>query len=146
MRRLSRRSGAAPRGAGLAAMVDLLTLLLLFLLQAWSTDPPVRPGELDFRLPESTSQRPVSGPVYLDLSAEAIYLDDQRLTATGYYLSHDDMLIPELYAPLLQRGGPRLLLRAHAELPYRLIRKVLFTAREAGVRDVQLVATSRSSL
>jgi len=132
--------------AGLASMVDLLTLLLLFLLQSYSTDPPVRPGDLDFKLPTSTAEAEVSGLLHLDVTADGIYLEGARAAGTSYYLTNDDALIEGLYAPLLQLSGPRVLIRAHDETPYKLLRKVLFTAREAGVREVQIVAVSRSSL
>ena len=55
--------------------------------------------------------------------------------------------------PLLLEGGAlqrlppeRILLRMDEVVPYRLVRKVLFTLQQAGFEDVTLVAESRSSL
>ena len=44
------------------------TILLVFLLKSWSTDPPVRPNDASFALPSSTSDSPVSSVRSLDLT------------------------------------------------------------------------------
>jgi len=131
--------------AALAPMVDLLTILLVFLLKSWSTDPPVRPGDPDFSLPSSTSQNPVDSIRALDLTESGIFLAGARVSGTRYYLDQDVELIQELYDIFLTNPG-RLQVRVDEEVPYKLIRKVLFTLREAGVTDITLVALSRDSL
>ena len=59
MRRLTKpaRKKADFGAAALAPMVDMLTILLVFLLKSWSTDPPVRPDDKSFALPTSNPTR-----------------------------------------------------------------------------------------
>ena len=54
-------SGTNPLYAALAPMVDVLTILLVFLLRTWSTDPPVRPDDPSFQLPLSVEEATPTG-------------------------------------------------------------------------------------
>jgi biopolymer transport protein ExbD len=127
-------------------MVDLFTLLLVFLLASFSTDDPVRPTDRGFALPRSTSERPVPRGNAIDLTKEAIYLDDIRLASSSYYAQHSEALIQELYWPLLKMEKGTLLIRSDADMPYDMLQKLIFTAREAGWREIALVAQSKKSL
>jgi biopolymer transport protein ExbD len=148
MRRLTRpRKKKADFGAAaLAPMVDMLTILLVFLLKSWSTDPPVRPDDKTFALPSSTSERPVHQALELDVTEEAIYLAGIRAAGSRFYIEQDETLIREIYEPLQMSAGLPMQVRMDEDAPYELLRKVLFTAQQAGVQDVTVVAASRSSL
>ncbi len=147
---MRRRLTGRPRGVGgtawLPPFVDLLTILLVFLLKSWSSDPPVRPDDAGFALPTSTMEGELQPALAIDVTEEAVYLRGVRLAGAAYYLERDDQLIEELYAPLQQLASKRVLVRADEDVPYRLLRKIVFTAREAGVERVALVAESNAGL
>ena len=147
MRRLRAKPKPSVVGgaAALAPMVDMLTILLVFLLKSWSTDPPVRADDASFELPTSTSEEPVAAPTAVDITDAGIYLEGIRVTGTRYYVEQDDTLIRELHDVLAMNPGP-VQVRMDADAPYVLLRKLLFTAQQAGVEDVTVVAVSRSSL
>jgi biopolymer transport protein ExbD len=147
MRRLRPRRAPAPSTvAALAPLVDVVTMLLLVLLRAWSADPPLDlpPGELTLPLAVGTDEAPHLTRVAL--GAEGIHLDGIRIAATTWYLQHPDELITELRTPLLQRGVDRVALYPDADLPYALVRKALLALREAGVREVVVITVDRGSL
>ena len=127
-------------------MVDVFTLLLVFLLASFSTDSPVRPSDRAFALPRTTSERAVPQASAVDLTKEAIYLDDLHLVSTDYYREHSDALVQELYWPLLKMEKGPLLIRSDSEMPYAMLQKLIFTAREAGWEEIALVAQSKKSL
>ena len=146
LRRLTGRSGSAVGAwASLAPLVDLLTILLVFLLKTWSADPPVRPDDPSFALPVSSATDPARPLRAVDVTESGIFLDGHRLAGSRYYREHDAQRIPELYEALRQQNGP-VQLRVDADQPYGLLRKALFTAQEAGVRDLTLVSASHTSL
>ncbi|MED5374848.1 MAG: biopolymer transporter ExbD [Myxococcota bacterium] len=140
------RSASALGTAALAPMVDLMTILLVFLLKSYSTDAPVRPGDSAFSLPMSTSEQPVQSHISVDLTTHGLYLEGQRIAGTRYYLNNPDTLIPELHGALQQLPGEQVQIRADGSLPYALTRKALFTAQQAGKNKVTVVTVSRSSL
>lgn len=147
MRRLGlARPAPISSSAALASMVDLLTILLVFLLRSYSTDPPVRPDDHSFSLPDSVQEAPLNHGVALDLTEAGLFVDGARLASTRWYLENDDALVRELYDLLLKAPPARLQLRADEDLPYEMVRKVLFTAQQAGVTDLTVVAVSRASL
>ena len=148
MRRLTKPARKKPDfgAAALAPMVDMLTILLVFLLKSWSTDPPVRPDDKSFALPTSTSENPVHQALELDVTEEALYLAGIRMAGARFYTEQDEALIRELYEPLQLSAGQPLQVRMDEDAPYELLRKVLFTAQQAGIEEVTVVAASRSSL
>jgi len=146
MRRLvarrSRRAFATP----LAPLVDVITILLVVLLKTYSVDAPVRPDDPDFALALSASDTPVGPAIDIDVTGAAIYVSGLRTASSDYYLEHEDLLIEELYARLQGQGGRAVNVRVDGDIPYELVRKVLFSAREAGVQRLTIVAQSRTAL
>lgn len=144
LRLKSRKNQLSP--AALTPMVDVFTLLLVFLLASFSTDDPVRPSDRGFALARTTSEQAVPQGHAIDLTQEAIFLDDARVASSDFYIEHEEALVQELYWPLLKMEKGPLLIRSDAEMPYALLEKLIFTAREAGWKEIALVAQSKKSL
>ena len=147
LRRLRPPAGSAEVSfATLPPLVDVLTLLLLFLLQAWSSDTPVRVDELGFTLPRSAEQAAAAKRVAIDVGRTGIWYDGVRVGGTEYYLVTDEVLVREVYEVALRRSGEPVVLRVDGRVPYRIVRKLLFTLEEAGVDEVAMTAESRGGL
>ena len=129
-----------------APMVDMLTILLFFILKSFSMDTPVRPDDPDFQLPASSGTEAVARSTAIDVTEDAVYLEGERMASSRYYAQHDEALIQELYNRLAGRPPVHANIRADGRVPWVVLRKVLFTAQEAGVRELDLVATSRAGL
>lgn len=148
MRRLFRSE--PPAGVGLdvgalAPMVDMMTLLLVFLLRTYSTEPAPRPPEGEFALAGTTSVDPRSPAVEILVSAEAVWIDGRRVIATPYL--PEDGLVREVYDPLLLiRDRRRVEVFADRAVPYGALRKVLASARAAGFEEVALVAVTEAGM
>ena len=141
---------ASPVAGGLSAvalapLVDLLTLLLVFLLRAFSTDPPLDMHEA-FELARSASENEAPRQLAIDATPTSLYVSGRRVGATAYFETGDDPLIREVYDVLLADGSAGVDLRIDAEVPYVVVRKLLHTVREAGVQRVSLVAASKAGL
>jgi len=144
--RIPKSNGSQLSRSAMTPMVDVFTLLLVALLASYSTDEPVRQSDRSFALPQTTSTDAVSSGKTIDLTQEGIYLEDQRLAASRFYLEEDEDLIKEVYWPLLQMEKEALLIRSDEDVAYRLLEKLIFTAQEAGWDRISLVAQSKSSL
>jgi biopolymer transport protein ExbD len=148
-RRLFRRAeeGTAPGldvGA-LAPLVDMMTLLLVFLLRSYSTEPAPTPPSGPFELPGTVSEDPRHAAVEILVSPEAVWVDGRRTIATAYIPA--DSVVRELYDPLLAiRGRTRVEIHADKSIPWSVLSRVLHTARAAGYTDVALVAANTGSL
>jgi biopolymer transport protein ExbD len=148
MRRLFRPAPPTSDGldiGALAPMVDMMTLLLVFLLRSYSTEAAPSPPSGPFELAGTASEDTRQPAVEILISPEAIYLQGRRVVATAYL--GDDPLVHELYDPLLLlRGKHRVEVHADRTVPYAVLKRVFYTAKAAGYDELVLVAANRSSL
>ena len=114
-RRLFRSRGDALPGldvGALAPMVDMMTLLLVFLLRSYSTEAAPAPPQGPFELAGTVSEESRRPAIEVLVSEEAVYIDGHRVIAVQYL--PDDLLVHEIYDPLLlMRGKQRL--EVHAD-------------------------------
>ena len=147
MRPLVRPRPRQDHGAmALAPLVDVFTLLLLVLLRAWSTDPPLPLSLDELALPTAVGHTEAPRQTTIDVGRSGIYLDGVRVASTSWYAEHDDTVVVELVAPLRRTRTTQVALRTDQSTPYRVIRKVLLAVREADVSEVAVVSTDRGSL
>jgi biopolymer transport protein ExbD len=129
----------------LAPLVDMMTLLLVFLLRSYSTEAAPMPPEGKFELAGTVSEEERKTAVVILISQEAIHVEGRRVVAVDYL--SDDLLIRELYDPLLIiRGKPRVEVHSDKNIPWGVLKRVLHTARAAGYQELSLVAANTSSL
>ena len=141
-----RKKSGSLQVAALTPMVDMLTLLLLFLLKSYSTDPPTNARSESFNLPSTSAIAPVSQGTTMVITESGIFINELRITGTDQWIEGTDTLIRPLYDTLHTIERSHLQIRADADIPYSLIRKVLFTSESAGWLELAIVAEQRSSL
>ena len=132
--------------AAMAPMVDVMTLVLVVLLRTWSADAPASLAEEGMELPMARSEDALAGGVFVDIGISGLYVNGWRAGSVAFWSQQEGALITDLYEALQARGGDRVLVRANKDAPWSLIGKVLYTAQQAGYKDVQIVATSQASL
>lgn len=149
-RRLFRPAAEANVSAGLdvgalAPMVDMMTLMLVFLLRTWSTETAPTPPEGPFELGATSAEGSRAPAVELLVSKDAIYVEGRRVVATTFL--GEEGLIREVYDPLMMmRSKGRVEVHADAAVPYGVLRRVLHTARSAGFTELSLVGVSTGGL
>ncbi len=148
-RRLFTHATSAPRDGldvgALAPMVDMMTLLLVFLLRTWSTESAPVPPSGSFELSTTTSTESRQHAVTILVSPEAIWVDGHRVIATPRIGA--DVLIREVYDPLLaQRGEQRVEIHADATVPWAVLKRVIATTEAAGLNEIALVGASAEGM
>lgn len=148
MRRMFRSSDTTTAGldvGALAPMVDMMTLLLVFLLRTWSTEIAPPPPEPGFALGSTTAEAPRRAGVEIQVSPTAVYLESHRIAALDD--GGDDSLHRPLYDALLRvRDKKRAEVFVDRRLPYGQVRRILHTIRSAGFTEVALVGESKGGL
>lgn len=143
-------------GLNITSLTDMFTILLVFLLQNFAAgEVQIDPAE-GVRLPQSmTDKNPVDG-AKLSISAKEIKFEqkvvalvkDNKVDAASLDAS-DSRFIKPLFDELkklnienekLAKTG-KVLLQADENLPYDLLRKVMYTASMAGFPNLKLVTT-----
>ena len=121
----------------LAPMVDMMTLLLVFLLRTWTQDaPPATPS--GFQL-AGTSAGARQGGATLVVGLTEIRLDGSMVAA----LQGDSPDLRPLYDRLLAtRDKGRLEIVADQRLPWSTLERILQIARSAGFVELSLIGAS----
>jgi biopolymer transport protein ExbD len=143
----------------ITSMTDMFTILLVFLLQTYSTSQVEITPEKDIRLPASSTQANPVEAIKLSVSPMALKIGDHKIADlqnadfTRQDLDANDTnfirpLFDELEKITKESGEDptksyvkegKILLQADQELPYSVIRKVMYTASMAGYPQLKLV-------
>lgn len=140
----------------ITSMTDMFVLLLVFLLQSYSTSEVQLTPENGLRLPSSASLVNPTEAVRISLSQDALKIDENKIAdvKNADFLPQDledkdTNFIKPLFEELdklaksssdkahIKEG--RILLQADKELPYATLRKVMYTASMAGFPQLKLV-------
>lgn len=142
----------------ITSMTDMFTIMLVFLLQTYSTADVQLNPEPGLRLPQSNSSTNPVESIKITVSKELVKLDTTKIAdmKDANFESKDidpndaNFVLPlfnELDKltkdeklkdnPAVKEG--RILLQADAALPYSVLRKVMYTASMAGFPQMKLV-------
>jgi biopolymer transport protein TolR len=158
-RREGGRRSWRPRGreggsVNLISMMDVLTVLLLFLLKSYSTEgqgvlPPA--GVL---LPTSTAQLPPQPSLVVAIDDDDILLGDQRVATVHEAEASGDPGVPALAERLAaQRQAERAsgaplartaTIQGDRDIEFRVLKRVMLTLTESGYEDVSLAVFQKS--
>lgn len=144
----------------LTSMMDMFTILLVFLLKSFSAEGQIVTVANDLTLPHSSStKRPKASPI-IAITKEWILLDDKPLVKVREVGKRTDLLIPELDQALqFSRSVAEGLGRQDAglgfhgvvdimgdrEAPFALIKRVMFTCGKNGYNNMQLAVYGNPS-
>jgi biopolymer transport protein ExbD len=162
-RRKHRTLGSDIVGLNLTAMMDVMTILLVFLLQMFAAAPENMTGSEDLTPPKSISQEAIVPGVKLLVSKAAVLVDDKvavRLTngvpEGGSSMSDLNAWTPVAQALATRRdiiikigtvtGAPfdgSLMVIADQDTPYEVINNVLYQAGKEQFTQFRLIVRSQ---
>lgn len=132
----------------ITSMIDVFTILLVFLLKSYSTEGHLVHIAEAIRLPTSTASLEVHPAVAVAFNNEALYLDGELLVDdVGPLVASDEMTIEPLRRALEERAARvreiaeknpsvvftgEIVLQGDREIPFRLLKKIIYTAGQAG--------------
>jgi biopolymer transport protein ExbD len=147
-------------GLNLTPMMDMMTILLVYLVQSFATDPSaIIKIDSTMRPPESTAEVAMKPATKVMVTTEMIIVDDKPVITLAEVGNTDKQLeIPPLVQALTTRkdalmrvqnaGGQefdgRLLVIATEQTSYSLLTAVLYSAGQARFTQYQLVVLSES--
>ena len=154
-RRHKALAGLSTRGElRLTSMMDILTVLLLFLLKSFVVggEDVIPPPGLD--LPKSTAQAPPPTALIVAIDDDDILVGGERVARVSEAVAQDGLLITSLDARLQAVIAQRdelsslqsealledeiVTIQGDREIEFRVLRKVLFTLHENGFQNVAL--------
>jgi len=126
----------------LTSLIDVMTILLVFLMKSFSVEGNLITPSEDLQLPVSTSHEvPVPVPT-LEISASAIISEGEKILSTAD-ISEDDSLelqpLSEWLSPRRQENMKEIMLQADQHIPFTVIKRVMFTCSKAGFDDFTIL-------
>ena len=158
-RRGIRRKSPSLVVLNITSMLDMFTILIIFLLKSYSAEGVILPIPADLHLPDSTTQAQPAPGLIIELSRDVIIVNGTTLPLDLEKVENSDsLIIPELYDYLSRRvkqyeeissANPdmkftgRMVLEGDREVRFRLLKKILYTSGQAGFINQSLAVFTR---
>ena len=139
----------------LVSLIDIFTILIFFLMS--STGVEVLTSSKAVKLPESTADKVPRETIIVTVSGTDILVGGLKVASVSDALRSTEDLIGPLKAELdLQSGrqvlrkenekhGKAVTIMGDKDIPYRLLRKVMYTAARANFSDVSFAVTQKGA-
>lgn len=142
----------------LTSMIDMFTILLVFLLKSYSAEGQIITISNDLRLPDSTAKKPpIASPIVI-VTQDRVLLDDEQVGSLQQIFGNDELEIPELsralasHRQIAERLGAvdaslgfkgEITVQGDKEIPFRILKKIMFTCGKAGYNNIYLAVNKQ---
>ncbi|NLD92391.1 MAG: biopolymer transporter ExbD [Fibrobacter sp.] len=131
----------------LTSLVDIMVILLFFLIQSFSVEGNLVTPSTDLELPLSDASKSPQPYCNLHITQTQVLVDDEVIVTNQKIASSEDFMIPELFKMMkaqavknkdsLSKG--KLIIQADKEIPFAIVKKVMFTCSKAGFDDFKVL-------
>ncbi|MFQ5865064.1 MAG: ExbD/TolR family protein [bacterium] len=140
-------------GLRLTPMIDMFTILLVFLLKSFSAEGEIMTVAKDMHLPESTAKTPPKSTPILMITNEWIILDGNPVEEVSHVAADQNIVIERLLRQLQnlrvfsERLGAldanmgfkgNITIQGDKEIPFQILKKVMFTCGQVGFNNMLL--------
>jgi len=134
----------------LTSMVDMFSLLVIFLLQTFSTSPEMLMVSKEVRLPTAQSGREIVDAPVLAVTKEGVFLDQKLVGQVDQVLQNPDSFMDRLknLRELWQKTHPEqkfkgeMNFQAHREVSSVIVAKIMGMLPTQNYDSIQLIVTS----
>lgn len=127
----------------LTSLIDVMTILLVFLIQNFSVEGNLITPSSDLTIPTSSVETRPEMMVSVQVSENEILLDGKPIANIADFADSDEFMIEPLFERMkIERENskePKLMLEADRELPFNVIKRVAFTCNKAGFSDFSVL-------
>jgi biopolymer transport protein ExbD len=144
----------------LTSLVDVMTIVVIFLLMNFSANGEVLYMSKDIKLPDAYHGAMLERAPVISVSAEAVTFDGKMLLQTADMEKGDVLNVPELEDSLreekrryeqIHANDPdhpfRGLVNVQADrkIPFKVIKRIMFACNQSGFANINFAALSRST-
>lgn len=142
-----RRSRPKEMSLQITSMIDIFTILLVFLLKSYSAEGQLVQIAKSISLPESTAIEDVQPAVSVGFNGTSLYVDGKLLIEdVEPVIASEEILIEPLYEVLAANAQNlkevaavneavdftgEIVLQGDKQVPFRLLKKIIYTAGQA---------------
>ncbi len=127
----------------LTSLIDVMTILLVFLIQNFSSEGQLVTASENLTLPMSSIQTQPEMMVTVSITTDAVLVGGEEVIDLSAFSEESEYLIPKLLERMVAEYGrslsPMMMLQADKELPFNIIKRVAFTCNRAGFSDFSIL-------
>src|SRR5664279_1564834 len=129
----------------LTSLVDVMAIILIFLIKTFSTEGSIITPSTDLELPVSTATKMPKPQWSIEIARDMVMSEGTVIASTKTFAKQDSLLVPELYKWLEKKRAQRadsstkLLLQCDREVPYAIVKKVMYTCSKASFTDFSIL-------
>jgi len=153
----SKKHNTSPKGElNMNSMMDMMTIILLFLLKSFSTEGALVAPSKDLTLPTSIQSEKPKKELNVAISQDAIIVNDVPIIALAS-IDKDEMLIPELNAKLAEYAEQEkhlelevgkeftneVIIQGDAAIPFETLIKVMYTCSQTEFYKMRLLTVRK---
>jgi biopolymer transport protein ExbD len=150
-----RKSGVAD--LMLTPLIDMFVILVVFLIMNFSANGDLVNISKDIELPQASVEAQVERAPIIQISANTIAVEGYRVGDSDEIMNDPDLRVPVLTDKLqemrkvdeaMHPGQPfkgQIIINADKDIDFKLVRKVMFAAAEAGYLNVNYAVLQKGS-
>jgi len=127
----------------LTSLIDVMTILLVFLIQNFSVEGNLITPSQDLSIPVSSVKEKPEMMISVQISGEKVMVDNHVVANINDFSSAEEFLIPSLFDRMKEAKGrnseTKVMLEADRELPFNVIKRVAYTCSQAGFTDFSVL-------
>jgi len=131
----------------LTSLVDVMTILLVFLIQSFSVEGTLVTPAPDLTLPVSTAIEPAKPKLAIEISQSYVLSGGTIIAYTDAFKTSDSLLIPALYDYMIvqktayddSKRAQEVLIQSDREVAFNILKRVMYTCSRAGFVDFSVL-------
>lgn len=147
---LERYAPAADEGVfrpQLTSLVDVMTILLVFLIKSFSAEGTIVTPAEDLQLPLSTSDKTPRLRCSIIITKSAVVAEGEVLAPLTMLTSVDSLLVPNLFSYMRTQNSraktagqsSEVIIQCDRDVEYVYVKKVMYTCSKAGCTDYSVL-------
>ena len=142
IRRMKRKKVEVPY-INLISLMDMFTILVIFLLFQASSNDEVLSIAKGVILPISTASQPPKRSLTVTVTSNEILVDGIKVAETPAVLQEKEVVIPALKSRISAEGGKKVTILGDRTISFALLKKVMVTCTESGIEQISLAVLNR---
>ena len=129
----------------MTSLIDILTLLLVFLIQSFNAEGTLVTQAPDLELPLSSSQIAPRPALTLEVTRSDIVAEGRKLASLESFKSSKSLLIENVFHWLRTKAAADstmhnpIIIQCDREIPFNIVKRVMHTCSKAGFNDFSVL-------
>lgn len=131
----------------LTSLIDVMTILLVFLIKSFSVEGNLITPSVDLVLPISTSKKPPRPVPSIEITKNAVISEGEVIANLRDFAKNDSLLIQNLYDWMIIEKSKikdfkisrEILIQSDKEIEFNIVKRVMFTCSKAGFSDFSVL-------